>query len=177
MFGVAVERSGCRHAGACLAGILFDDVGSASAPMSNEGTLVLEEGTVLQLDFGKLALIASHGMKVVPAVIQQHDTLEVLMVGYVNDEALKLMQATGQLVLWSTSRNELWRKGATSGDTVSVREIRVNCEQNSLLLLVEKTRNGICHTRTEDGVTRPGCYYRVLTGSSALAPMGEVRGG
>ena len=129
----------------------------------------LERDLTLRLDYEKLMNLAAGAMKVLPAVIQQYDTLEVLMVGYVNDEALRLTRETGELVLWSTSRNELWRKGKTSGDTVLVKEIRVNCEQNSLLLLVEKTRNGICHSRTSDGATRPGCYYRVLTPSGGLA--------
>ena len=127
---------------------------------------------VAQLDFAKLVEIAQQGMKVLPAVIQQHDTLEVLMVGYVNDEALSIMLKTNQLVLWSTSRNELWHKGLTSGDTASIREIRVNCEQNSLLILVAKAGHGICHTRTTDGSTRPSCYYRALTSSDGLAPVG-----
>ena len=130
----------------------------------------LEEGSKVSLDFGKLSDIALGNMKVIPAVIQQFDSLEVLMLGYVNEEALRLIQVSGELVLWSTSRNELWRKGTGSGDKVLVHEVRVNCEQNSLLLLVEKTRNGICHTRDSDHATRPNCYYRVMLNDKELGP-------
>ena len=128
----------------------------------------LEEGRRLSLDFGKLGDVARHDMKVVPAVVQQFDSREVLMLGYVNEDALRLIQSSGELVLWSTSRNELWYKGAGSGDRVLVREVRVNCEQNSLLLLVEKTRTGICHTRDSSHATRPTCYYRVMLNDSCL---------
>ena len=133
--------------------------------------LQLEEGTSLSLDFGKLGDVARRDMKVVPAVIQQFDTREVLMLGYVNEEALRLIQSSGELVLWSTSRDELWHKGAGSGDKVLVREVRVNCEQNSLLLLVEKTRSGICHTRDSSHATRPTCYYRVMLNDRELGPV------
>jgi phosphoribosyl-AMP cyclohydrolase len=61
---------------------------------------------------------------------------------------------------WSTSRDELWVKGATSGDTLQVVEVCVNCEQNSLLYLVRPLGAGACHTKTPDGQTRMSCYYR-----------------
>ena len=71
-------------------------------------------------------------------------------------------------MLWSTSRNELWHKGATSGDTLDLVEVRVNCEQNSLLYRVRPTTGGACHTTGPDGRARPGCYYRRLTGPHTL---------
>jgi phosphoribosyl-AMP cyclohydrolase len=61
---------------------------------------------------------------------------------------------------WSTSRDELWVKGATSGDTLELVEVRVNCEQNSLLYLVKPLGQGACHTKGADGQARPSCYYR-----------------
>lgn len=128
----------------------------------------LEEGTVARLDFDKLARIAGGGSRVVPVVLQEHDSGEVLFVGYANDEALAATLSSGHAVLWSTSRNELWHKGATSGDTLDLVEVRVNCEQNSLLYLVRRTRSGACHTRGADGSTRPTCYYRRVVDPATL---------
>ena len=94
---------------------------------------VLEEGTKLTLDFLKLQKVAETKQAVVPVVLQHADTREVLFIGYANELALQETQKTRRAVLWSTSRNELWRKGETSGDVLDLVEIRVNCEQNSLL--------------------------------------------
>lgn len=123
----------------------------------------LEEGPSLKLDFGKLRAVAQGGVDVLPVAIQDVATGEVLMIGYVNEEALNLTRAGRKVVLWSTSRGELWHKGASSGDTLALVEIRVNCEQNSLLFLVRKDGAGVCHTRGRGGQTRPTCYYRRLT--------------
>ena len=128
----------------------------------------IEEGDLLLLDFGKCDQLA--GMGVLPAVLQDAATQEVLMVGYMNAEALRLSLSEGRVVLWSTSRNEIWRKGATSGDSLIVVDVRTNCEQNSLLILVRKEGAGVCHTRGADGQTRPTCYYRRLTADGRLAP-------
>merc|ERR1712056_174116 len=87
---------------------------------------------------------------------------------------------TQTCVLWSTSRNELWAKGATSGDVLDLVEVRCNCEQNSLLYLVRPRRAGACHTRDASGSTRPSCYYRRLHGDGAalehLAETSRVSG-
>ena len=64
-------------------------------------------------------------------------------------------------MFWSTSRNELWEKGKTSGETFDLVEVRVNCEQNSLLYIVRPRRGGICHTKNAKGEPR-NCYYRTL---------------
>ena len=71
-------------------------------------------------------------------------------------------------MLWSTSRRKLWIKGETSGDVLDLVEIRVNCEQNSLLYLVKPRRTGACHTRGPDGRTRRSCFYRALEGDAWL---------
>jgi phosphoribosyl-AMP cyclohydrolase len=120
-----------------------------------------EEGTSIELDFDKLTKIAEKGQPVVPVVLQNADTSEVLYIAYADEQALRATLETGTAVLWSTSRNELWHKGATSGDVLDVVEVRVNCEQTSLLYLV-RPRRGVCHTRTADGRTRPTCYYRKI---------------
>ena len=123
---------------------------------------VLEEGTKLTLDFGKLHKVGEAGQSVVPVVLQHAATKEVLFVGYANELALQETMKTRQAVLWSTSRNELWRKGETSGDTLDLVAVRVNCEQNSLLYIVQPRKGGVCHTKEGSGKTRETCYYRQL---------------
>jgi phosphoribosyl-AMP cyclohydrolase len=123
---------------------------------------VVEEGTQLTLDFGKLGRIGGAGQEVVPVVLQHADTKDVLFVGYANALALRETRKTRRAVLWSTSRNELWRKGETSGDVLDLVEVRVNCEQNSLLYVVRPRKGGVCHTRDAGGRTRATCYYRRL---------------
>jgi phosphoribosyl-AMP cyclohydrolase len=105
----------------------------------------LEEGTELQLDFTKLQRIAGTESQVVPVVVQDADSREVLVVAYANQAALDHTLKTGVATFWSTSRNELWIKGRTSGDTLQIVDIRVNCEQNSLLYLVRMVGGGVCH--------------------------------
>lgn len=128
----------------------------------------LEDGEVAQLDFDKLGKVGRDGHQVVPVVLQDADSLEVLFVGYANAEAFSQTIERGSAVLYSTSRNEIWHKGATSGDTLTLVDIRVNCEQNSLLYLVRPDGAGVCHTKDDEGTTRPTCYYRTFTTSSSL---------
>lgn len=124
----------------------------------------LEEGTGLTLDFSKLRKIGGTGQDVVPVVLQHADDGSVLYLAYANEIALRETLSSGKAVLWSTSRNELWRKGETSGDVLDLVEVRTNCEQNSLLYLV-RPRGGVCHTVDADGSTRDTCYYRRLDAS------------
>ena len=128
----------------------------------------LEEGSTLNLDFKKLKKIAQCGADVLPAVAQDAETGEVLILGYVNELALKTAQETGMATFWSTSRNELWIKGKTSGDFLKLEEIRVNCEQNSVLYRVHPKGQGACHVKDEHGVARKGCYYRVISEDKKL---------
>jgi len=121
----------------------------------------LEEGQVLDLDFAKLAKVAETGQAVLPVVVQDADSGEALILAYANAQALEHTLRHGVAAFWSTSRNELWVKGATSGDTLDLVEVRVNCEQNSLLYLVRPRRGGICHTKTAAGRPR-NCFYRRL---------------
>lgn len=122
----------------------------------------LEEGRRPALDFKKLAKAAATKTDVLPVVLQDADSQLVLFVGYANAEALRETLRTRTAVLWSTSRDELWRKGASSGDVLELVDVRLNCEQNSLLYRV-RPRAGACHTRAPDGSTRPTCYYRRIT--------------
>jgi phosphoribosyl-AMP cyclohydrolase len=121
---------------------------------------LLEEGTQLTLDFGKLARVAEVP-GVLPCAVQDAETNEVILVAYVNQQALDRAIETRSAVFWSTSRNELWEKGATSGETFDLVEVRVNCEQNSLLYRVRPRRGGICHTKNAAGKPR-NCFYRRL---------------
>ncbi len=128
----------------------------------------LEEGTALTLDFTKLLKIGDGGHHVVPVAVQDADTGEVLIVAYANEEALNATLERGEAVFYSTSREELWHKGATSGDTLAIVEIKVNCEHNSLLYRVRPNGVGACHTSDESGKARMSYYYRKITDAGDL---------
>lgn len=91
----------------------------------------------------------------VPAVAQQHDTGEVLMVAWMTRESLDETLRTGRVTYWSRSRGELWRKGDTSGHVQHLVEARLDCDGDTLLLLVDQT-GPACHTG------RRSCFYRPL---------------
>lgn len=91
----------------------------------------------------------------IPAVVQDAETRDVLMVAWMNVEALQRTRETGEAHFWSRSRQELWHKGATSGNIQTVREIRVDCDQDTLLLLVSPA-GPACHTGERT------CFYRTL---------------
>ena len=93
--------------------------------------------------------------------MQRVDTGEIVLVAYVNQSALDRAIESRSAVFWSTSRSELWEKGATSGETFELVEVRVNCEQNSLIFRVRPRRGGICHTSNDAGEPRD-CFYRRL---------------
>jgi phosphoribosyl-AMP cyclohydrolase len=130
--------------------------------------VTLEETSQLALDFDKLAKVAEIP-GVLPCAVQNGDTGDVILVAYVNEVALQRSIETRSAVFWSTSRNELWEKGKTSGETFELLEVRVNCEQNSLLYVVRPRsgsstgtgHGGICHTQNEAGEAR-NCFYRRL---------------
>jgi len=121
----------------------------------------LEEGTDLQLDFNKLENAVAGSPGIIPVAVQHADTLEVILVAYANEQALQKAIETKTAVFWSTSRNELWEKGKTSGEMFDLVDVRVNCEQNSLVYMVRPRRGAICHTKNAQGEPR-NCYYRRL---------------
>ncbi len=125
----------------------------------------LEEGDALTLDYAK---VPSIGKAVVPVVLQDADSGQVLFVAWANEEAVRETLKTRIAVLWSTSRDELWRKGDTSGDVLDLVDVRVNCEQSSLLYRVRPRNRGACHTRDAEGRTRETCYYRRLDDGEKL---------
>ncbi len=91
----------------------------------------------------------------ITAVIQNAATLEILMVAWMNEESLRLTLQTGETHFWSRSRQELWHKGATSGNIQQVCQIRYDCDGDTLLLLVDPA-GPACHTGTAS------CFYRTL---------------
>jgi len=94
----------------------------------------------------------------IPAVIQDVDSLEVLMVGFMNDEALALTQSTGFATFYSRSRSKLWMKGETSGNKLAVVELFTDCDDDTVLVKVRRLGDGlVCHTGERT------CFYRALT--------------
>ena len=98
------------------------------------------------------------GQEVIPVAIQNVNTKEIILVAYTNEQAMLESIKLRRLVLWSTSRNELWYKGKTSGNEFELIEILVNCEQNSLVYKVRPLKGNICHTSYK-GVAN-NCFYR-----------------
>ena len=91
----------------------------------------------------------------IPAVVQDASSSQVLMVAWMNADALALTRQTGQAHFWSRSRGELWRKGATSGNVMQVRQVLVDCDADTLLLRVDPA-GPACHTGNRT------CFYRLL---------------
>jgi len=104
----------------------------------------------------------------VPAVVQDAGTGEVMMLGWVNAEAWARTLSTGKATFWSTSRHELWEKGATSGDWLRIIEIRVDCDDDTVLYRVEPQGAGACHTKNSAGRTRTSCFYRRVEAAGSL---------
>ena len=97
----------------------------------------------------------------VPAIAQQHDTGEVLMVAWMNQEAVRLTLAEGRACYWSRSRQALWRKGESSGQVQVLKELRLDCDGDTVLLLVDQT--GVaCHTGQRS------CFFRAVRGGDLV---------
>ena len=102
------------------------------------------------MDYSKLAGL-------IPAVIQDAETAEVLMVGFMNDEALALTRRTGFATFFSRTRKTLWTKGETSGNRLEVVDILVDCDEDTVLVKVKRLGSGnVCHTGVRS------CFYRRL---------------
>lgn len=114
----------------------------------------LEEGNELAINFEKRGGL-------VPCVVQDVGNGQILMLAYVNQQALNTTFEKGMATFWSTSRNELWTKGETSGDFLRIVEILTDCDQDALVYRVEPQGAGACHTKDpESGETRKSCFYR-----------------
>ncbi len=108
----------------------------------------------IQPDFSK-------GDGLVPVVVQQVDSGDVLMMAYMNREAYEETLATGQAVYFSRSRGELWRKGETSGHVQQVKQVLLDCDRDTLLLVVDQVGGAACH------VGYKSCFYREITSDGA----------
>lgn len=115
----------------------------------------IEEGTRVQIQFSKRG-------GVLPVVVQEYKTNEVLMLGYANKEAFNKTITSKKATFWSTSRNMIWTKGETSGDFLTIKEIRIDCDQDAILYIVKLEGKGVCHTKNKAGETRKKCFYRRL---------------
>ncbi len=94
----------------------------------------------------------------VTAIAQDHQTGEILMVAYMNEEAYRKTLELGEVVYWSTSRDELWHKGESSGNTQTLKELYVDCDADVVLAKVDQKGDAACHTG------RRSCFYRVRAG-------------
>lgn len=103
----------------------------------------------------------------IPGVVQDHETGEVLMLGYLNADALEQTQRTGEVHFFSRSRNRLWKKGETSGHVLRLREVRVDCDADALLLLVEAVGPGVCHEGYRS------CFFRSLESDGGSLVIAE----
>ena len=101
----------------------------------------------------------------IPAIVQDEDNDEVLMVGFMNAEALAETRRTGFATFFSRTRGKLWTKGETSGNRLAVQRILVDCDEDTVLLRVTRLGDGnVCHTGERS------CFFKDLTGSRGLAP-------
>jgi phosphoribosyl-AMP cyclohydrolase len=110
----------------------------------------------VHIDFQKAAGL-------VPAIIQDQQTGEVLMLGFMNDASLAQTRASGEVVFFSRSRNKLWKKGESSGHVLKVRELLVDCDADAILVKVDPVGPGVCHEGYRS------CFFR------AIAPDGQLK--
>ena len=122
----------------------------------------LEEGAIFAPKFDANGLVT--------AIAQEAGSNRVLMVAHMNAEALRLTLKTGDVHYYSRSRKKLWKKGESSGEVQRLIEMRTDCDQDVVLMLVEQTgRGAACHTG------RKSCFYRIVEGADALRQSGEPR--
>ena len=114
----------------------------------------------MEIDFQK-------GLGLMPAIIQDERTGDVLMLGFMNPESLSETQRTGEVVFFSRSRNKLWKKGESSGHVLRVREMRVDCDADALLVRVEAAGPGVCHEGYRS------CFFRELSPDGSAKVIAE----
>jgi len=114
----------------------------------------------MKIDFQK-------GSGLVPAIIQDERNGDVLMLGFMNADSLSETQRSGEVVFFSRSRNKLWKKGESSGHVLRVREIRVDCDADALLVRVEAVGPGVCHEGYRS------CFFRVVESDGGAKIIAE----
>ena len=112
----------------------------------------------------ELARVVYDADGLVPAIVQDAATRDVLMMAWMTDETLRLTLAEGRTVFWSRSRQEVWRKGDTSGEVQFVREASYDCDGDTLLFLVDQQGGGACHTGNRS------CFFRSFGSGEAPGP-------
>jgi phosphoribosyl-AMP cyclohydrolase len=115
---------------------------------------------VIEIDFAKAGGL-------VPAIIQEERTGHVLMLGFMNAEALGETRRSGEVVFFSRSRNTLWKKGESSGHVLRVREVRFDCDLDALLVRVDPVGPGVCH----EGYL--SCFFRRLEADGSATVIAE----
>jgi len=116
---------------------------------------------MINIDFEK-------GGGLVPVVVQDYKTLEVLMVAYMNRESWELTKKTGIAHYWSRSRNSLWKKGESSGNIQEVKEIRIDCDNDTILLKVNQIGGASCHLGYRS------CFFRYLEGDELVIDVPKI---
>jgi phosphoribosyl-AMP cyclohydrolase len=114
----------------------------------------------MELDYEKLGGL-------LPAIVQDRKSGEVLMLGFVNAEALKMSFKTGDLTFYSRSRNRLWRKGEKSGHRLRLHELRVDCDADAVLAIVDTEGPGVCHEGYRS------CFFRKLESNGTSTTIAE----
>ena len=130
--------------------------------MSGDPTSTVMGGVPLTVDETVRAEVHFDANGLVPAVVQDATDGTVLMVAYMNAESLELTLSTGRAWFWSRSRQELWPKGETSGDRQFVREVRIDCDGDTVVLMVDQHGHGACHTGERS------CFYRTLAAGPGI---------
>jgi phosphoribosyl-AMP cyclohydrolase/phosphoribosyl-ATP pyrophosphohydrolase/phosphoribosyl-AMP cyclohydrolase len=123
------------------------------------------EATPIRATEQELAAVSYNGEGLVPAVVQEQGTGAVLMVAWMNEDALRRTLETGRMWYWSRSRQEYWCKGETSGDRQWVRDARYDCDVDVLLFVVEQEGRGACHTGEHS------CFFRAFGSGATPGPV------
>lgn len=116
--------------------------------------------TTINIDFAKAGGL-------VPAIIQDHQSGEVLMLGFTNAQSLAETWRSGEVVFFSRSRNKLWKKGESSGHVLKVREVLIDCDADALLVRVDPAGPGVCHEGYRS------CFFRCLNEDGAASVIAE----
>ncbi len=114
-----------------------------------------------------ISLNFAKGNGLLPAIVQDHDSGKILMLAYINKSSWEKTLETGEAHYWSRSRQELWHKGGTSGHVQKIKEIYMDCDQDTVLFKVEQVGGAACHTGYES------CFYQKVDTNGEISVVGE----